>query len=211
MTREDDESEPTDLALWQRAVRGEVRAQDAIYRRHGPRLYREVLWPVLRDATRAGDALCETFVAALPALHRFDPARGRDEGSALWAWLAQIARRKALDELRRDQRVVRLRTALQDEACVQEDAPAALDPHRALVGAEAARERGARVEAVLATLHPRYALALRLRLLAGWEREACAEALEVKVATFDVVLHRAVKAFRSGYLARYGEEPQEEA
>ncbi len=45
-------------------------------------------------------------------------------------------------------------------------------------------------------MNDRYAAALRLRLLEDRTREECAELLEVKVGTFDVLLHRACKAFK---------------
>jgi len=52
-----------------------------------------------------------------------------------------------------------------------------------------------RVSRTLAGLHPRYAEALRLRLLEGRARQECAERLSVATATFDVILYRATRAF----------------
>jgi RNA polymerase sigma-70 factor (ECF subfamily) len=51
-------------------------------------------------------------------------------------------------------------------------------------------------------LHPRYARALTLRFLEDRTRDECATLLEVKVATFDVVLLRALRAFRERWQAR---------
>jgi RNA polymerase sigma-70 factor (ECF subfamily) len=48
-------------------------------------------------------------------------------------------------------------------------------------------------------LNPRYALALRLRLLEDRSRQECADILELSVNSFDVLLHRAAKAFRKVY------------
>ena len=42
-------------------------------------------------------------------------------------------------------------------------------------------------------------------------REECAERLGVRVGTLDVVLYRAVRAFRATWVARYGAPPQEES
>ena len=58
------------------------------------------------------------------------------------------------------------------------------------------------VEEALELLNPRYAQALRLRLLEDRSRAECAEALGVKVNNFDVILHRATKAFRKVYPPR---------
>jgi len=211
LTTRDDEPDETDDAdvktsdaeLCARAARGERAAGDALYRRHAPRLLREVLLPLLRDEARAHDALCETFVSALPALARFDPSRGPDPDGAARAWLSRIARRKAIDELRRAKNVVRLADALRAEDGAARGGDALLLDH------EDARTRASRIEAVLRALNPRYAEALRMRLLADWSRDACADALEIRKETFDVLLHRAVAAFRKTYVERYGSEPEE--
>ena len=58
------------------------------------------------------------------------------------------------------------------------------------------------IEESLAQINPRYAQALRLRLLDDKDREECAALMEVTVATFDVILHRACKAFREKYPPR---------
>ena len=49
---------------------------------------------------------------------------------------------------------------------------------------------------VLETLNPRYAKVLRLRLLEDRDREECAEILDVKVGTLDVLLYRACRSFK---------------
>ena len=52
------------------------------------------------------------------------------------------------------------------------------------------------VETSLSRMNERYATALRLRLIEDRPREECAELLGVKTGNFDVILHRATKAFR---------------
>ena len=54
----------------------------------------------------------------------------------------------------------------------------------------------ARVESLLSRIHPRYADAIRLRVLEERPRQEAALALGVAVGTFDVVLHRAMVALR---------------
>ena len=53
-----------------------------------------------------------------------------------------------------------------------------------------------RVLALLDRLNPRYAQAIRLRVLEERPRAEAAEALGVSLGTFDVVLHRAMAALR---------------
>ncbi len=55
------------------------------------------------------------------------------------------------------------------------------------------------IDTSLGLMNERYAQALRLRLLDDKSREECAEALGVTVGNFDVILHRAAKAFRKVY------------
>ena len=51
----------------------------------------------------------------------------------------------------------------------------------------------------LGTLNERYRRAIELRLIDERSREECAAALSVTVATFDVILHRALTALRKVY------------
>jgi DNA-directed RNA polymerase specialized sigma24 family protein len=48
-------------------------------------------------------------------------------------------------------------------------------------------------------MNERYAMALRMRLVEDRDREECAAALGVTLGNFDVILHRATKAFRKVY------------
>ncbi len=146
------------------------------------------------DRADAEDVLAETYRVALAKIHSF-----RWQGVGLLHWLAAIARRKALEHVRR--RDPRLQ-ALEDLPVlveVPDDAPTA---EAELIRQETIRELRARVSDTLGALRPRYAEALRLRLLEGRSRQECADRLLVTTATFDVVLHRAARAF-----ARVWEKP----
>ena len=90
------------------------------------------------------------------------------------------------------QRARRLEEAVEAEARVHGEAAAPDD------GVEV-DERRAGIERALTELNPRYAEALRLRLLDELEREECAARLGVTVGNFDVILHRACAAFRKVY------------
>src|SRR5213076_1857 len=68
----------------------------------------------------------------------------------------------------------------------------------------------ARVDAALGKLNPRYAQAIRRRVLEERTREEVAATLGVTVATFDVVLHRALTSLKKA-LASGPIEPKEES
>lgn len=165
----------------------------ALYTAFAGTLYAEVLMPRLGgDAAAAEDALAETFREVFARIGDW-----RDEGKSLWSFAARVALTKAIDVHRARSREGR---ALANYARLV--APLVPEPENP--GETIAREAdGARIRArvamVLDQIHERYRRAIELRFFEERSREACAEALGVTVATFDVVLLRAVRAFRKGW------------
>jgi RNA polymerase sigma-70 factor (ECF subfamily) len=95
-----DSASDTDL---HRAVRqGNGEAMAALYRRHGPLVYRFTL-RMSQDNAIAEEVTQEVFLALLGASDRFDPKR-----SALSTWLCGIARRQLWKHLERSQRYVQI-------------------------------------------------------------------------------------------------------
>jgi RNA polymerase sigma-70 factor (ECF subfamily) len=174
--------------LLERARAGEAAAFGELYDAYAARLYRGVLLPRLGDAQAAEDALGETFRTALERLDRFE-----FRGISVYHWLARIAHNKAMDMHRAravtTRRLADLRGWLEPLATVE----AADDVFESAVGS---RDLARRVELTLAALNPRYRQAIELRFFEECSRERCAELLEIKVATFDVVLLRALRSFR---------------
>ncbi len=175
-----------DRALLERIKRGDGESFGTLYDRTRGWLLAFVIVPRVGRA-EAEDVLAETFRVALGAIASFEW-----RGVGLLHWLAAIARRKSLEHARRrDPRLA----ALDDVPNLAElpaDAPTA---EAEMIRAEALSALGGRVDATLASLPPRYAEVLRLRLLEGLPRAECADRLAVSTATFDVVLHRATRAF----------------
>ena len=173
-------------ALVERAARGDRAAFERIYRAYARVIFAYVLVPMLGDRDDAEDCLRETFLAAFGALPTYqwkDPS--------IYPWLKVLAKNKARDLLRASGRRQRLRGAFQEhvEAIVGE----AETPGDEEIQREHLRTQ---IEDVLATMNPRYASVLRLRLLEGRGREDCAAAMDVKIGTLDVLLFRACRAFR---------------
>jgi RNA polymerase sigma-70 factor (ECF subfamily) len=105
-----------DEQLCRRAVAGDARAFEELYRRHRD-LVRSVARRHTYDAGRVDDLIQETFAEAWRALATFDPRR-----SSLRTWLAMIASRRCIDALRR----AAVRPMLDDPALATE--PAQPDP-----------------------------------------------------------------------------------
>src|SRR5437899_1361202 len=89
----------SDTELHRAALRGSGEAMAALYRRHGPLVYRFTL-RMSQNASIAEEVTQEVFLALLRHTDRFDPQRG----AALSTWLCGIARRQMLKHLERNGR-----------------------------------------------------------------------------------------------------------
>ncbi len=173
-----------------RAQAGDRAALGAILRKYGPLLFRSVLLPRLGHGL-AEEALSMTYEKILDKLGQFT---WQDVG--IYPWLRVVSMRIALDLLRARRR----ETPVEAEILERELDAASSQPETrtdALVIArdDEARQR-ARVFAALEEINPRYAAAIRMRILEERPREEVAKALSVSTATFDVVLHRALAAMK---------------
>jgi RNA polymerase sigma factor (sigma-70 family) len=196
----DAELNDTAQRLWERqclarALRGEPAAFGEIYDAYAARVYERVLLPVLGNAAAAEDALGETFRIALQKLADFEPGK-----VSIYYWLARIARNKALD-LHRAKKVSGRALAnfenLLEPLCTPHDSP------EELLEREVSRHAiGEAVQATLSELNERYRRAIELRFLQDLSRETCAEQLGVKLGTFDVLILRALRAFRKSWEER---------
>ena len=115
---------------------------------------------------------------------------------SIFFWMRRIAINRAIDVYRAYKRQRRLRDLSPIEETIERTmSTPPPQPDRA---PEVAETR-AQVDASLEKLSPRYARALRLRLIEDRDREECAELMEVSLGNFDVILHRACKSFRKVY------------
>jgi len=173
-------------AVIERLQAGDRAAFVTLYGWYGDKVFRQAIWPRLPDREAAEDVLRETFRVALEKIDSF-----HYEGRSIYFWIRRIAINRAMDvhrDRRRDRDIAE-RVRGQPVEVLHQQPPR---PDRGLE-LDDLREQ---VEISLSRLNDRYASALRLRLLEERSREECAELLEVKIGTFDVLLHRAAKAFR---------------
>jgi len=174
-----------ELRIIARLREGDRTAFAQLYRWYADPLYRQVLMPRLGRVEDVEEVLKDTFRTVLEKIESF-----QEQGKSIWWWIRRIAINKAMDVHRKTARRRKLTQMLENVP----EAPSE-SPERPLELSDLKKA----VEISLSRLNPRYAKALRLRLLEDRSREECAEALGVKVATFDVLLHRASKAFRQEY------------
>ncbi len=172
-----------------RAAKGDREALGQLLQRFGPILYRAVLLPRLGSEAAARDALSETYARVVEKIALFV---WRDVG--FYPWLRTVALHVAIDQLRARKRLV---PWSQDDLARELDEASRVTPLDVRVAS--VRDGAAvktKIEAALGRLNPRYATAIRLRILEEKPRLEVAETLAVSAATFDVVLHRALAALK---------------
>ncbi|MBN2799908.1 MAG: RNA polymerase sigma factor [Deltaproteobacteria bacterium] len=171
-----------------RLRQGDRAAFATLYGWYGDPIFRQAILPRLPNLELAEDCLRDTFRTALEKLDSFHV-----EDRSIFFWLRRIAINKAIDVHRRSKRDQALSDAVraQPEPLTQ-PLP---DPSRRLEVQDTRDE----VTLSLSRLNDRYAEALRLRLIEDRPREECAEVMGVTLGNFDVILHRAAKAFRKVY------------
>jgi RNA polymerase sigma factor (sigma-70 family) len=168
--------EMLDAELVAEALAGEDDAFVALYHRHVGAV-RRALSDNVHDPERRRDLVQETFTRALAKLATLrHPSRFR-------AWVLQIARNAAIDDLRARSQV-RLEPIVDDGElpASNDDGPAPIAEVRALAFA---------IEASMATLSPRDAAAVSMVAHLGLGPTEVAAALDVSYGNAKVVLHRA--------------------
>ena len=180
-------------ALVERAQRGDRAAMGELCKIHGPALYRSVLLPRLGNAAAASDALAETYARLIEKVHLFHwhPA-------GIYPWLRTMATHIAIDFLRAQRRWSVISPEDLERDLVDGNAT---DMEAELLAHHDLREARTRVQSGLGKIHPRYRRAIELRVLEDLPRDEVAAILEVSPSTFDVLLHRALKALRAALVA----------
>jgi RNA polymerase sigma-70 factor, ECF subfamily len=168
---------------------GNLDAMRPLLERYASPLYGTVILPRLGDVASAEEVLRDTLATAVEKIGRFTW-----QGKSIYPWLRQIAINKIFDLHRHAKRSRRLLDALTYEVAVESDAHDAADA--LLMADQERRHHRLRIDETLAQIPARYRSAIELRLISELTREECAKRLAVSVATFDVLLFRAVRSFR---------------
>jgi len=163
------------VALMARVAGRDRAAFAALYRQTQAKLY-GVIARIIQRRDLAGEILQEAYVRIWERAADFDPAKGSPI-----AWMATIARNRALDEVRRVQPV--------------EDMPDGFDPPGEDVDPLSARQRSESLQALmrcLETLDPEKRQILLLAYYRGASREALAKRFDRPVPTIKTWLRRSL-------------------
>jgi len=189
------ESLDEERRLVEEAQRGNLDAMRPIFERYAGPLYATVILPRIGNATAAEEVLRETMATAIEKIDKF-----RWQGHSIYAWLRQIATNKAYDVHRKAKRTRRLADAIAAETPM-ESPPESRADAQLIVEEERTLNRG-RIDSTLERISERYRNAITLRLIDELPRDECAAKMNVSIGTFDVLLFRAVRAFRKEFGSR---------
>ncbi|MEM7766422.1 MAG: RNA polymerase sigma factor [Pseudomonadota bacterium] len=161
-----------------RATRGDSAAQNALVRRHMPRLH-AVATRMLGDSAAAEDVVQETFVKAWQAMPGWTP------DARFSTWLHRVALNLCYDYLRRRRDVTGVELPEQTDPDLRPDDR--LDQ----------AERVSRIEAAIASLPERQRAALVLCRLEGHTNIEAADIMEISVEALESLLARARRTLRA--------------
>ena len=184
--------------LVEEAQRGNLDAMRPILERYAQPLYGTVILPRLGDSASAEDVLRDTLATAVEKIGRFTW-----QGKSIYPWLRQIAINKVYDVHRQSKRSRRLADAMVHEVPAETDPDTHADAQ--LMADQERRAHRERIDTAMEGLAERYRTAIELRLVQELSREECAKRLGITIGTFDVLLFRAVRAFRKQFGDRAGE------
>jgi RNA polymerase sigma factor (sigma-70 family) len=178
--------------LVEAAQAGNLDAMRPLLDRYAQPLYGTVILPRLGDAASAEDVLRDTLATAVEKISRFTW-----QGKSIYPWLRQIAINKVYDVHRQSKRSRKLADAMVHEVPVETDPDSHADAQ--LIADQERRSHRERIDGTLDLLAERYRIAIELRLIQELPREVCARRMSVTIGTFDVLLFRAVRAFRKQF------------
>ena len=182
------------------AQAGNLDAMRPILERYAQPLYGTVILPRLGDAASAEEVLRDTLATAVEKIRRFTW-----QGKSIYPWLRQIAINKVFDVHRQSKRSRRLADAMAHEVAAETDPDTHADAQ--LIADQERAAHRARIEEAMGHIAERYRVAIELRLIQELPREDCAKKLGITIGTFDVLLFRAVRAFRKHFGERAEGEP----
>ncbi|MBA3391866.1 MAG: RNA polymerase sigma factor [Deltaproteobacteria bacterium] len=182
--------------LIEEAQQGNLDAMRPILERYAQPLYGTVILPRLGDTASAEEVLRDTLATAVEKIKRFTW-----QGKTIYPWLRQIAINKVFDVHRQSKRSRRLADAMAHEIPRESDPETHADAQ--LIADQERTAHRARIADTMQLLAERYRTAIELRLIQELPREECAKRLGVTIGTFDVLLFRAVRAFRKHFGERH--------
>jgi len=188
-------SEPTDEQLMLRIQGGDEAALAILYRRHTA-LLRTIISRVINNDSDTDDTIQEVFCEAWRQAVHYSAEKGKALG-----WLVTLARRRAIDKLRKKQAYQRVEERLTFET---ENNP--LSQESSDTSAEtAAIDRAQILQRIISTLPEAQQDALKLAFYRGMSQREIAAHTGIPLGTIKTRLELAIRKVRTAVLAHGGE------
>ena len=183
-----------EFVVIERVKQGDRDAAGILYQWFGIPLFQQVILVRLPNIDKAEDVLRDCFRILFEKITQFKPSN-----RSIFFWLRRIAINLIIDEYRKESRTRHLAEKILVEDAMEVVGSSEPLPDIVLELEQESSRIRSMIELSLEKINPRYASALRIRLLEEKSREECARILDMKVNAFDVLFHRACKAFRDNY------------
>lgn len=183
-------AEPSDEQLMARIQARDDQAVAILYRRHTP-LLRTVIGHILNNDCDVDDQLQEVFLEVWRQAANYDEAKGKALG-----WIVTLARRRAIDKLRKKQTYFRAQERLREQP-----EPA---PHHGADQEAAATDTANIFTRVIATLPPAQREALDFAFYRGLSHREIAAQTGVPLGTIKTRLELALRKVRTAVVALGG-------
>ena len=185
---------PTDEQLMADIQTGDEDALAILYRRHTG-LLRTVAGRVLQNEHDADDLMQEIFIELWNRAASYDVAKGKALG-----WMVTLARRRAIDKVRRRQAYARAEERLRLE---KENEPQ-MDRGHQIEDEANASDRAAVFKKLMATLPPAQQEALHLAFYCGLSQREIAAKTGIPLGTIKTRLELAVRKMRASIMTLGG-------
>ena len=183
-------AEPSDEQLMARIQARDDQAVAILYRRHTP-LLRTVIGHILNNDCDVDDQLQEVFLELWRQAANYDEAKGKALG-----WIVTLARRRAIDKLRKKQTYFRAQERLREQP-----EPA---PHHGADQEAAATDTAKIFTRVIATLPPAQREALDFAFYRGLSHREIAAQTGIPLGTIKTRLELALRKVRTAVVALGG-------
>ena len=188
--------ESTDEQLMARVQAREEAALAAMYSRHTP-ILRTVISRVVHNESDVDDLLQEVFLELWNRAESYDEAKGKVLG-----WLVTLARRRAIDKVRRRQAYTRAEERLRLETQHQIQ----MVRYRGVEDDVNSSDRAEVFRRLLSALPPAQREALQMAYYRGWSQREIAAKTGIPLGTIKTRLELAVRKVRAAILSLGGHE-----
>lgn len=187
---------PTDEELMKGVQERDDDAIATLYRRHTP-LLRTVIGRILNNDTDVDDLLQEVFLEIWRQAARYSEEKGKALG-----WIVTLARRRAIDKLRKKMAYSRAQDRLQDEVEREPEPAMHHGADKELVASDTAKI----FKTVIATLPEAQQQALNFAFYRGMSQREIAAHTGIPLGTIKTRLELAIRKVRVGLTAMGGTE-----